>query len=288
MTAKIVITNDTLTAFVPFRKSQIVINTWHGGGAYKSSGIHNEKYIYDKFVLKNMADDITFFVSSSRIFSENMSRFYFIDTKKFLPVGMPRNDILFSSHEIFCKEIRKKIGINHEYGIVLYVPTFRGHVSNATVPIEINFVKVLNALSIRFDKEFVFLFRMHHSLSGKFKIEKGIDVSTYADVQELLLITDVLIADYSSVMWDFSLTNKPCFVYAPDILNYKEESGFSTPIEEWPFPVAESNTQLEQNILSFSGEEYRERIKKHHIDLESFETGNATYEISNLIIKYSL
>jgi CDP-glycerol glycerophosphotransferase len=285
MTAKIVITNDTLTAFVPFRKSQIVINTWHGGGAYKSSGIHNEKYIYDKFVLKKMADDITFFVSSSRVFSENMSRFYFIDTKKFLPVGMPRNDIFFSSQENICREIKRKLGVKPEYGIVLYAPTFRGRISHAAVPTTMDTAKVLNALSSRFDKKFVLLFRMHHSLSGK-KIENGFDVSAYADVQELLLITDVLIADYSSVMWDFSLTNKPCFVYAPDILDYKEKSGFSTPIEEWPFPVAETNEQLEENITSFSPETYIEKIKRHHLALGSFETGTARMEISNLIMKY--
>jgi CDP-glycerol glycerophosphotransferase len=288
MTAKIVITNGTLTAFIPFRKSQIVINTWHGGGAYKSSGIygvHNEEYIYSKFVLKKAADDITCFITSSRVFSENMSRFYFIGANKFLPIGMPRNDIFFSPQEMLCQEVKKRIDINHEYGIVLYAPTFRGHISHAAVPATIDTAKVLNALSSRFDKKFVLLFRMHHSLSGK-KIENGLDVSAYADVQELLLITDVLIADYSSVMWDFSLTNKPCFVYAPDILDYKGESGFSTPIEEWPFSVAETNEQLEENIISFSPEIYIEKIKKHHLALGSFETGTARMEISNLIMKY--
>lgn len=78
-----------------------------------------------------------------------------------------------------------------------------------------------------------------------------VDVSGYADMQELLCATDVLLTDYSSFMWDYSLTGRPCFIYANDLDQYKKERNFHTPITDWPFPMAERNSELQKEILGF-------------------------------------
>jgi CDP-glycerol glycerophosphotransferase len=102
-------------------------------------------------------------------------------------------------------------------------------------------------------------------------------------MQELLCAADVLITDYSSCMWDFSLTFRPCFIFAPDIKKYRDNRGFYTPIEEWPFPVAETNEQLAYNILNFNEEKYRNDVKQHHVNLGSFEKGTATKQFCQIL-----
>ena len=102
-----------------------------------------------------------------------------------------------------------------------------------------------------------------------------INASQYPDIQELLCAADILITDYSSCIWDFSFTFKPCFIYAPDLKKYQDEQGFYTPIEDWPFPLAKTNQQLMENIIVFDDEKYKQAVKKHHADLGSYETGTA-------------
>ena len=113
--------------------------------------------------------------------------------------------------------------------------------------------------------------------------ENIVDVSDYPDMQELLCAADILITDYSSSMWDYSFTYKPCFIYANDLDQYKIERDFHTPVNEWPFTIAISNEELAENILEFDQDKYIEKIKKHHHDLGSFEDGHATEKVAKLI-----
>ena len=102
-------------------------------------------------------------------------------------------------------------------------------------------------------------------------------------MQELLCAADILITDYSSCMWDFSLMYKPCFIYATDIDQYKQERDFYTPMSEWPFPIATNTDELINNILNFNQEEYVEKVKQHHKALGSFEDGHACERVCKLI-----
>lgn len=104
-------------------------------------------------------------------------------------------------------------------------------------------------------------------------------------MQELLCAADILITDYSSSIWDFSFTYRPCFLYAPDLAKYEAESGFFVPIEDWPFPLAETNEELIENIKNFDSKKYIEDVKKHHRDLGSYETGHATERFCKLLFE---
>lgn len=88
-----------------------------------------------------------------------------------------------------------------------------------------------------------------------------IDASNYPDMQELLYAADVLITDYSSSMWDFSLTRRPCFLYATDLNYYDLDRGFYSDIHTWPYPLAESNSALIKNIKQFNNDQYQKISK---------------------------
>lgn len=72
----------------------------------------------------------------------------------------------------------------------------------------------------------------------------AVQATNYPDIQELLAVADVVITDYSSVMFDFALTRRPVFQFATDIAAYQKDRSFYFPLDQLPFPLAESNDAL--------------------------------------------
>ena len=112
------------------------------------------------------------------------------------------------------------------------------------------------------------------------------NATDYPDMQDLLQCADVLLTDYSSCMWDFSLMHRPCFLYARDIAAYKGERDFYTPIESWPFPLAANNDELAEVIAQFDADRYREAVLRHHRDLGSTESGTAAKQCVDRIMSF--
>ena len=112
-----------------------------------------------------------------------------------------------------------------------------------------------------------------------------VDVSEYPDMQELLCACDVLITDYSSSIWDYSFTYKPCFLYVTDLEKYTSERGFGKDIYSWGFPVCKTDEELYQAIINFDEDKFKKKMKKHHEDLGSFEDGYATKRVCEYLIK---
>jgi CDP-glycerol glycerophosphotransferase len=283
LTSKYLINNEQIEAFFPIREKQIVINTWHGGGAYKRIGVLSSVYRERKqyMILSQIirARQTTYIIAACERFKTYMSQDWKISAEKFLPVGMPRNDILFSDYT-FKEKIAKYFNLDRKLKIILYAPTFRGLSSNPEkIKFTLNTEKLLKNVMFKFKEEYVLLYRGHHSFSSDYTQGGVISASNYPDMQELLCATDILITDYSSSIWDFSFTFRPCFLYAPDLKKYQNEQGFYTPIEEWLFSLAETNEQLAENIHNFDEEKYKQAVKKHHLDLGSYENGTACEQL---------
>ena len=277
--SKYYICNFRFDTVFPGRKGQIVINTWHGGGAYKKHDAFmpaKEKIRnYSLIMRKIRAKQISYGIASCEKFKVCMAKEWDIPEEKFLPIGMPRNDIFFSIGS-FKEKIKNYYNMDKKKKIILYAPTFRSNGGRfEAFSFSLKTEQLLETMKIKFKEEFVLLYRGHRYYSFDSIPTELIDVSSYPDMQELLSAVDILITDYSSSMWDFSLTYKPCYIYAPDAEKYKEKQGFYTPIEDWPFPFAQTNEQLMENILKFDEDKYKQAVKKHHIDLGSYENGTA-------------
>ena len=286
LTAKVIISNASLPTYLPIRRKQRYIDTWHGGGAYKKTGVSYNRTPFQIKKLEWISEELDIFVSSSRIFTETKSENHLISKEKFFEVGMPRNDVLFKKNEAFIMKVKKYYNIDPETNIVLYAPTYRKEDDDASYYEWIDFQEVTRALEKKFGGKWVVMTRMHYYLDDKINFEHAINVSSYDDLQELLQAADVLITDYSSVMWDFSLTRKPCFVYAPDLEDYEKNRSFFTPPERWPFKIASSNEELAEAIEYFNQEEYNEAVRRHHSEQGSFETGTATEKVARKVLDY--
>ena len=290
LTSRFIITNAGGVSYLPLRKSQRVINTWHGGGPYKKVG---ETVLKDKWSRKEIelnAKKTDYFLSSCEYFTKYELPAMRISVDKAVPTGLPRNDIFFSTIDSSIRlKVFNYIGVDPELKLVLYAPTFRGAFSDYAELVrenglDLNTLMVKQCLGKRFGGEWVFAVRLHPKLNGIKLSGMGVlDVSMYPDMQELIAAADVVITDYSSLMWDVSLTDKPCFLYAKDIEDYEKNRGFYIPVARWPYPLAHSNAEMEQNILDFDPVSYFNDVSSHHMECGSYENGNACKEVMDLI-----
>jgi CDP-glycerol glycerophosphotransferase len=291
LTSKIVITNLGPEPFFPFKKHQIIINTWHGGGSYKKQSIALQKNKTKRFYAEKIRDlrasITTYIISSCKNFTFFRSQDWKFPAERFLPIGMPRNDLFFRDTGLQKEKIKKYCNLGYEVKVILYAPTFRGnHRAPDQLSFSIDFSGLKNILSNVFGGQFVVMYRGHSNLvNNMITYPDTIQMTNYPDMQELLCAADILITDFSSSMWDFSFTNKPCFIYAPDLDKYDSERGFHIAFSELPFSIAKTNEELIDNIKNFNHDEYMNKLKQHHLSLGSFETGKASEQLTQIILR---
>ncbi len=287
-TAKVWIDNCRKTFYPLKRKGQFYIQTWHGGIALKKV----EKDVQEKlgaFYVKAAKKDskmADLFVSNSK-FCTNMYRRAFWYEGRILECGSPRNDILLS-HDTHVKEkVREYFDLNENTNILIYAPTFRADYSVDVYKIDFN--ELIKVLEKKIGGKWCVLVRLHPNISYKSNFinynSKVINATDYEDMYELLAVSDILITDYSSTMFEFSLAYKPVFLYAPDIESYKKDRNFYFDIFGLPFPVAETQHQLYTQIENFDQERYSIRLKNFFEQLGVVERGNAADKVVEEIVK---
>lgn len=287
LSSSVIITNSVGVAYLPIRKGQIVINTWHGGGPYKKTGLA----VYNNFWMRlenKMNDSVTaYMLSSCEYFTKYEAPALGIKADKCVPSGMPRNDVFFQTNLNLRHKVCSLLNLTDSEKIVLYAPTYRGSEwcgKKNVFKSDVDYERLLRVLERTFGQKWRFALRLHPGLKDV-QIEDSsiLNVTSYPDMQELLYAADAVITDYSSLMWDFSLTGRPCFLYAPDIDEYEHTRGFYMPSSQWPYPIAHNNDELERNIAEFDLADYQKAVKQHHVDCGSYEQGNACETIMKLI-----
>ncbi len=290
MTAKVLLSNSGGYSFLPLKKRQVVINTHHGGGAYKKAGLdmYEDTPLFRKDLMLT-SRSTTRFLSTNRRFTEAISASYLIEKEKFWEIGMPRNDQMLHLDKGKRDQIRAKLGIKDNQKLVLYAPTYRKPNDNyfkdsIAIDYGIDCSSVCRSLETRFGGQWIFGYRLHPCIVDRSGIipEDTLDLCDYEDMQDLLVAADAMINDFSSSMWDFMLTGKPCFTYAKDLEHYVATTEVYTPVAEWPFPQSTTNEELVGSIIEFDEESYRIACQKHYESLGGCETGQA----AELVAKY--
>lgn len=299
MSAKVIISNDSPIFIIPKKGNQLIINTWHGGGAYKRVGKAidngNTKQISHK-QRRFFNQNTSAYISSSMLFT----KYHISESNEYngiiLNTGMPRNDVFFynqkQQHEIKIK-VYQFFNIDISNRIILYAPTihdnsYTNNITNrgAGVVFEnywLDAKKLEEYAHERFGGNWVVVIRAH--VGRKSFVADTMDASDYPDMQELLIASDILISDYSSTIWDFSFTYKPCFLYCYDLERYDKERGFYLPIYEWGFPVCETFSALLDAIRTFDENDFHTKMKKHHEQFGSYENGHARERVVNYILQ---
>lgn len=272
--------NDIESMLFYKRKDQIYIMTWHAGMSLKRVEKDSNTSLPNAYKRRSQEDSLMCdLMLSGSEFQTNLFKNSFWYDKEVLNHGTPRNDIFFKDNSNLRKDICQSLHIKDDSIIVLYAPTFRSRFDPDVVSFNWNPIK--NAIEKKYGKRAILLVRLHpninhltHLLRFKYNDEDCINISDYPDMQELLVISDILITDYSSSMFDFSLTKRPCFLLVKDRKEY--DRGFYLSLNELPFNVAEDEQSLVDSIESFDERDYINKLDKfNNTKINTFETGNA-------------
>ena len=283
-TSKYIVDNTFIDTYLPVRKKQVLINTWHGGGWFKKVGLtDNNTTEYDKFYFDYQCRKYKYFLASSEYFVDTVLHPSFNYQGEILRIGMPRNAIFFQENSELRATIRSQFKADDNTMLVLYAPTFRSYPIESNLELDLH--RLERCIADKFDKKVVILFRAHH-LIDKFPIDYTsiINVTEYPDMQHLLLACDILVSDYSSCMWDAAIQDKLVIVYAPDAQHYIDNRGFFLDIREWPFLLAFNNKELDEVIQSYDRDVYVNKLHNLIEDSKSYECAGSAIAIRDLIM----
>jgi len=291
MTSEVIVTNCSVNPYATKKKGQFIINTWHGGGCYKTFGWgnKNEHRIDNYLSLKKSARFYDLLLADNEKMAKVMSKVLFVPKDRIKVINMARNDILLGKNEQVRERVRKELGVSEKELLVLYATTFRskrGFNVQGVDSLIFDFEKVSKSLEKRFGKKVKYLYRAHY-FDGYTKVKNIIDVTNYQHVQELLIAADVLISDFSSISWDFALMKKPGFLFCKDIEEYSNSRGFHTPIEEWAYTLAKNEEVLCELIEGYDILSTQLRIENHQESLGYNKNSGLDYIVNIISTKIS-
>ena len=284
-TAKYLFNNVNFEDAYVKRAGQIEIQTMHGT-PYKTLGLDvKEDFPTEKsqikYVKKNQRWD--YLVAQGR-FAEEMAWQWFRFHKTILRTGYPRTDILNNIDNETKQKIKVKLGLPLDKKFILYAPTWR-------TKNQFDFKLDLKQMRTALEKDYVLGVRMHHLVGKGYSFEADnkfvYDLTDYISIEDLYLIADILITDYSSVMFDFAMTGKPILFYTYDLTAYSQDlRGVYFDLQkEAPGPLLFSTDELVKaikHIDSFKSD-YADRIAIFRNKYLTYECGNSCEQIFNKV-----
>jgi CDP-glycerol glycerophosphotransferase len=279
--ARLLVVNDWLRKRYKKRKHQTVLQTWHGT-MLKKLALSRSKHGLRAAVATVRESRRWDILLAQNPYSHRMFRRAYAYLGRVWEEGYPRDDVLADGD---ASVVRTRLGIPAGATVLLYAPTWRDdrpdHVDHLDVA----------SLARELGPDYVTLIRGHSRtlLPGEDVRAPGvIDVTGYPDVSELFLAADMLITDYSSVMFDFTVTGKPVFFFTPDLEHYRQKlRGFYfdlLPVA--PGPVASTPDELVRLVRDpdASGAEYAERYAAWRRRFNPRDDGHAADRVVSRLI----
>lgn len=290
-TSKYILLDDFYPMIYDFdiREDAELIQLWHACGAFKTFGFSRMGKEGGPKMRSNSHRNYTKAIVSS----ENIRKFYAegfgISEDKVFATGIPRTDIFFDNKYIENKknEIINKYPILKNKKVIMFAPTFRGKGKGSAY---YDFNKLdLDKMYKSFSDEYVFILKLHPFIKNIPEIDEKykdfvIDLSAEREINDLLFVSDVLITDYSSVCFEFSLLNKPMIFFAYDMEDYIEKRDFYYPYKEFvPGVIAKTTDEMIEIIKT---ENYdKEKLNKFRNTFFKHFDGKSTERVVDLILK---
>ena len=276
------ITNSSVERGLKFKSKNILcFNTWHGTpikkiglDIEKAKGLGSKNNFTGDVLLAQGKYDVDIFSNAFLINKDNIKCF-----------GFPRNDNLVNKSNFNKSEVLNEIGIYSDKKIILYAPTHREFLldkqfNNLLSP-PLNFSNWKKILG----NDYLVLFRAHSMTSKVLGIDFDenknflYDVSNYHTLNDLMLVSDILISDYSSIFFDYSLLKKPMFCFGYDFEDYVDKRGLYINIKkELPNGVITNENQLLSEIKNIDEELQREnsiKFQKKYVQFYGSATENS-------------
>ena len=269
-TAKYVFVDDAslILSSIPLRKETVAINLWHACGAFKKFGRSTAELKFgssaatlDKYPNYGNLTHVT--VSSPEVI-------WAYEEAMHLPKGIVKATGVSRTDQFYDKEFvesrkQKLYEIMPEAKgkkVILYAPTFRGHVATASSPDRIDFERFCRELG----NEYVIVCKHHPFVKNPPIIPEELqhfarDLTKYLSIEDLLCCADICISDYSSLVFEYSLFEKPMIFYAYDYDNYCDWRGFNYDYSEFtPGPVVQTEDELLNSIKNIDTQFDKQKV----------------------------
>lgn len=288
--ARVWVNNSNVSRGLPFKgRHTFDFDTWHGS-AIKKIGYDVENNFFGnskntKPTKKASSHDV--FCAQSTYDVEVFSQAFNMPEDIIKVIGLPRNDELVSrNNEETIADIKQKLNIPLGKTVILYAPTFREYNrdegNNCVLVPPMNLEKWGKELG----DSFVFLFRSHYEVIKYIDVDGNSfvkNVSNYPNLNELMLISDVCLSDYSSIFFDYSILGRPMLCWAYDFEEYSAKRGLYFDIRQ---ALCCEDVQSEDDLIDFLKKmnvEERKEITKVFRDKYVTEFGNATKKSLDII-----
>lgn len=257
------------------KKDQVYVQCWHGTPLKKlgydiltsTNAMNSVTEIRSKY--RNDAKRLTYLLSPCKFVTEKFITAWnleeFDKANAVLEIGYPRNDYLVNYKKEDIEKIKASLGLDgSNKKIILYAPTWRDNQHDAKTgytydnPVDFDYLKE------QLGDEYIIIFRAHYLVANQFDFDayKGFiyNASAYDDINDLYVISDLLITDYSSVFFDYAILNRPMLFYMYDMEEYRDEMrGFYFGTDKLPGPILKTESELVESInaiMSGNGDNY--------------------------------
>ena len=280
--SKYLVSNNNLPQYFRKKPGQVYLQTWHGTPLKrigKDIGTNKLTEGYNN-AMKREAGYWDYLISPNQFSSEIFPRAFGF-RGRLLETGYPRNDRLVKGK---AGGLREKLGIAKDQTVVLYAPTWRDDSRDEVG----NWASVNNLEQVKLPNNFTLLYRGHtNTAASERNLAAGtMDVTDYPDVTDLYLAADVLVTDYSSVMFDFSVTGKPMLFLCPDLAEYERLRGFYFDFQkEAPGPILKTAAEVVAVLKSLTKSEakYAQNYKNWRKKFNRLEDGKASARVVDAV-----
>lgn len=267
--------------------NRFYLNTWHGTPIKKMGVDINQGN--KAFSSKGKESIVNVQLAQSQYDIDIYSKVFILPAERFALTGLPRNDELVNlNKEDVIKEIKLRLGIPCDKKIILYAPTFREYSFDSSGNRIMEIPLDLSKWQARLQKEYFILFRAHYEVAKILGVKDNEfikNVSAYENLNELMLVSDMLISDYSSIFFDYSILERPMIAYCYDYDLYSKHRGLYFDIRE----KLQSYFADEDSLIDYiargdfhTQEECAKKFKKEFIA----KAGTASVEALNLIASH--
>ena len=282
--ARVWVTNSSMKRGLAFSGiNTFEINTWHGTAIkHLGTDVSAENSSFKIKRSKNKANGIM--LAQGQYDVDVFSKAFDRSPENFRIIGLPRNDVLAHVTPEEQSKMKNKLGIPDNKIVLLYAPTFREYDkdlnNNSILVPPIDFRKWRESLG---DK-YVVLFRAHYEVIKVLDFEENDfvkNVSDYPSLSDLMIASDMLVSDYSSVFFDYSIMHKPMISYCYDYDRYSKERGVYFDIREWISSATNEDELLSliKNTKTAVDNEKSYDFQRHFVTA----FGNASKESLNII-----
>ena len=220
------LTNSSIGRGLGFKgENTFYFNTWHGTPIKKMG---TDKPDYKKKSKKNTVSKVDVMTAQSDFEADIFSKAFNIPRENFLMCGLPRNDSLVNYTAEERNKIREKLGLPADKKVILYAPTFREYerdiAQNCVLAPPMDLSKWEEALK----ENYCLLFRAHYEVSKVMQVEDNDfvkNMTSYPSLSDLMIAADILISDYSSIIFDFSVMDKVMLHFTYDYEKYSKNRG---------------------------------------------------------------